>query len=226
VVAPLGESLPNQEIFRRLATAIGFDEPELHASDASLLSDLLTQIGSPISYTELARKGTIEWRSEKINPFANGDFATTSGRIEIASEQWEKAGLSRAPKPAADKQPKAGWLRVLSPADQWLLNSSYANDKHIAKKLGTQKVWLHPHEAQQRKLREGQSVTLRNPTGSLTVRLALDDTLPEGVALLPKGRWPSLDEADANVNALYDGAKTDLGESSAVHSVEAEIIAG
>ena len=27
---PLGEALPNQEIFRRLAAAMGFDEPALH----------------------------------------------------------------------------------------------------------------------------------------------------------------------------------------------------
>jgi anaerobic selenocysteine-containing dehydrogenase len=32
-VDPVGEALPNQEIFRRLATAMGFTEPELHAGD-------------------------------------------------------------------------------------------------------------------------------------------------------------------------------------------------
>ena len=30
---PLGEALPNPEIFRRLAAAMGFHEPELHESD-------------------------------------------------------------------------------------------------------------------------------------------------------------------------------------------------
>ena len=33
-VEPLGEALPNSEIFRRLAAAMGFDEPQLFESDA------------------------------------------------------------------------------------------------------------------------------------------------------------------------------------------------
>ena len=33
-IEPLGESLPNTEIFRRLAAAMGFDGAELHEPDA------------------------------------------------------------------------------------------------------------------------------------------------------------------------------------------------
>ena len=35
-VAPLGEALPNSEIFRRLAAKMGFDEPCLRESDDQL----------------------------------------------------------------------------------------------------------------------------------------------------------------------------------------------
>ncbi|HDS1530757.1 TPA: molybdopterin-dependent oxidoreductase [Stenotrophomonas maltophilia] len=223
--APMGESLSNQEIFRRLAGAMGYADPELHASDASLLAELLQQIGSPIPFADLAEKGTIDWRAEKVNRFEDGVFPTPSGRIEVASAHWEAVGMPRAPKPLADDRPAGGYLRILSPADQWLMNSSYANDSRIAQRLGPQKVWVHPSEAQRRGLSDGQPVTLRNHVGELTVQLALSDTVPEDVALLPKGRWPSLDGANANVNVLNDGTKSDLGESSSVHSIEAEMVA-
>ncbi|MFO1061568.1 MAG: molybdopterin-dependent oxidoreductase, partial [Dongiaceae bacterium] len=42
---PPGEALPNQEIFRRLARAMGHDEPELLESDAAMLDALARQAG-------------------------------------------------------------------------------------------------------------------------------------------------------------------------------------
>jgi hypothetical protein len=38
-----------------------------------------------------------------------------------------------------------------------------------------------------------------------------------------KGRWPKLDPNGANVNILNPGHKSDIGESSSVHGVEAEL---
>ena len=57
-----------------------------------------------------------------------------------------------------------------------------------------------------------------------SLRLLASDVVPPGVALVPKGRWPGLEAAaGANVNVLNRGEKADLGESTAVHSVEATL---
>ena len=53
--------------------------------------------------------------------------------------------------------------------------------------------------------------------------MAISDEVPRGVALVHKGRWPKLDPSRANVNVLTTGRKSDMGESSSVHSVEVEI---
>jgi hypothetical protein len=45
------------------------------------------------------------------------------------------------------------------------------------------------------------------------------------VALAHKGRWLRADAAGANVNVLNPGAKSDMGESTAVHSVEVSVTA-
>ena len=47
--------------------------------------------------------------------------------------------------------------------------------------------------------------------------------MPRGVALAHKGRWLCRAGSGANVNALNDGRKSDMGASSAVHSVEVEV---
>src|SRR6202011_2000725 len=39
VIPPLGESLPNTEIFRRLAARFGFEEPCFKATDEELMDD-------------------------------------------------------------------------------------------------------------------------------------------------------------------------------------------
>src|SRR5438093_753069 len=41
VIRPRGESLPNTEIFRRLAARFGFDEPIFKADDAALMDDAM-----------------------------------------------------------------------------------------------------------------------------------------------------------------------------------------
>src|SRR3546814_5977948 len=41
VIPPVGEALPNTEIFRRLAARFGFDDPCFRASDAELMDDAI-----------------------------------------------------------------------------------------------------------------------------------------------------------------------------------------
>jgi anaerobic selenocysteine-containing dehydrogenase len=62
-----------------------------------------------------------------------------------------------------------------------------------------------------------------NATGNLPSRVTFSDSVPRGVAVVHKGRWPKLDPSRANVNVLNPGAKTDVGQSSSVHSIEVDV---
>ncbi|MDD2877498.1 MAG: molybdopterin-dependent oxidoreductase [Acidiphilium sp.] len=227
---PPGDARPNQEIFRRLAGAMGLHEPALHEQDRPLLDRLVAATGVAADFQALAAAGTLEAHRTPHVPFAGGRFPTPSGRVEIASKQAAAAGLPLVPVPHADLPPPTGQLRVLSPASPWTMNSSYANDALIRARLDVASVRVNPAEAQARSLRGGDRVLLRNEEGEVPMILTLDPTLPCGVALAPKGRWPAFEPAGSsgtgvNVNALYDGAHADMGESSAVHGVQAELVA-
>jgi Asp-tRNA(Asn)/Glu-tRNA(Gln) amidotransferase A subunit family amidase/anaerobic selenocysteine-containing dehydrogenase/GMP synthase-like glutamine amidotransferase len=221
---PLGEALPNQEIFRRLAAAMDFEETELYESDRTLIDTLLKQTGTVLNFNHLAKIGTVDYTAEPIIQFADLTFATPSSKIEIASDQFVTAGLSRAPQPFADARPAHGKLRVLSPASPWLMNSSYGNDANIRKQISPAEVLINPKEARSRGLESGTPVCLKNETGQLTLQVTLSEDVPCGVALVYKGRWLKLDPSRANVNVLNPGHKTDLAESSCVHSVEVDLI--
>ncbi len=222
-VDPPGRALRNSEIFRRLAAGMGFDEPELQEGDAALVEHLLARSG--VSWDELARAGTVRLYREPRVQFRDG-FPTPSGRIEIASAAAEADGHPRLPEPAVDDPPPPGRLRLLSPSSPWLMNSTFGNDRKLRKRIGPASVALHPREAAGRGLRKGDPVTLRNATGALRLQVEISDAVPPGVAYAPKCRWPSHEPAGANVNTLNPGAKTDMGESSAVHGVLVELVPG
>lgn len=219
-VDPPGLALPNQEIFRRLAAAMGFSEPELHESDRSMIDALLARCDAVDGFAELARVGTVPLTPDPVVQFADLRFPTPSGRIEIASATAAADGHPRLPQPWADPRPADGRLRLLTPASPWMLNETFANDPKIARRIGEGTVTLHPADAARRGLAEGDRVRLRNATGSLELSLAISDEVPPGVAYSPKGRWPKRERQDANVNVLNDGRKADFGGSTAVHGVE------
>lgn len=220
---PMGESLPNSEIFRRLAGAMGFTEPELFESDDCVISELLRQSGVGMDFAALAQAGTVYCSPDPVIPFADGKFATPSGKIEIASGAFSDAGLPRVPQPWADARPSGGRLRLLSPASPWRMNSSYDNVDKVRLKTPAAEVRIHPLEAAARGLTDGMPVIVWSEAGRLPLQVAISEEVPRGVALVHKGRWPKLDPSHANVNILNSGRKSDMGESSAVHSVEVEI---
>ena len=220
---PIGESLPNQEIFRRLARAMGYCEPELYESDADIIANVLRQVGLDGGFEALAEKGTATLYAEPVIQFADMKLPTPSGRIEIASARAESRGHPRLPEPHADPRPADGRLRLLSPASPWLMNDSYANDARIAERLGAATVALHPDDAAARGLAEGDAVRLANATGSIALAVTVSDAVPRGVALSHKGRWPRREGGRANVNVLTPGVKTDMGASTCVHGVEVDV---
>jgi anaerobic selenocysteine-containing dehydrogenase len=220
---PLGQSLPNMEIFRRLAAAMGYREPALYETDESLIRKLLDQTSYTGGFEQLKALGTAKLNLRPGIQFEKLRFNTPSGRIEVASSRLAAAGHPIVPVAHADAASSIGRLRVLSPASEWLMNSTYGNDTKIRARLGEPKVLLNAVELDRRGLRTGDAVVLQNETGSLRLIVEASPDVPVGVALVYKGRWPSGSGEPANVNVLNAGLRTDIGDSTAVHGVEAEI---
>jgi anaerobic selenocysteine-containing dehydrogenase len=219
---PPGEALPNTEIFRRLARAMGYADRELLESDQEIIAHALQ--GGLARFAELAAGGTA-WVSESPRiQFESLQFATPSGRIEIVCARAASDGHPRLPQPWADVRPAAGRLRLLTPASPWLLNTSFGNVEKISTRLGAAVIAVNARDAKALGLRSGDPVLVRNETGELELELLVSDDVQVGTAVSPKGRWPGREATGANVNVLNPGQKTDMGESSAVHAVEVEIV--
>jgi anaerobic selenocysteine-containing dehydrogenase len=221
---PFEQSLPNQEIFRRLAAAMGYGEAELYETDRSMIDRLLTQTSFKGTFDDLKAIGTAQLCEKPKIQFEDLKFATPSGRIEVTSERLAALGHPAAPIPHADPIPASNHLRVLSPASEWLMNSSYGNDERIRARIGEPKMLLNRRDVESRNLSEGEKATLVTSTGRLTLEIAISADVPEGVALVHKGNWPRHAGGAANVNILNPGLRTDIADSTAVHGVEAELV--
>jgi len=222
---PPGDALSNSEVFRRLARAMGYVEPELYEPDDEILERLLEQSGTSLDFAGLASSGTVWPSPEPRLQFASLEFPTPSGRIEIVSAAAERDGLPRVPLPLADPPPQPGRLRLLSPATEWTLNDSYGNDPIIRTRLGAMSITLNPVDAAALELARGELARVTSETGQLVLPVEVSDDVPPAVALLPKGRWPKLEPSGANVNVLNPGRKADMGESSSVHGIEVTVVA-
>ena len=220
---PIGESIPNQEIFRRLARAMGYQEPELYESDDAMIEHLLNGTTLEGGFDSLKKTGTVFLTPDPIIQFAGLNFPTPSGKIEIASSQAEADGHPRVPQPLADPRPAENRLRLLTPATPWLMNDTYANEARISQEMGPANIALHPDDASRLKLEEGDDASISNDSGEIVMRVRLTHDIPPGVVLAHKGRWPKLEGNRANVNFLNPGENTDMGESSSVHGVEVTV---
>jgi anaerobic selenocysteine-containing dehydrogenase len=223
VRAPMGESLPNQEIFRRLGRAMNFEEQDFRASDEDLLEAALKQMGAGFGFEELRRRGFWPLGDEPIQFWADGKFPTPSGRIEIASSSAEEQGLSRLPQPSVDPMPSNSRLRLLTPSSDLRLNASFGNDAKLRKQAGEASVILNPEDASRLGLASGDRARLANEAGGIELAVRVEEIAPVGVAVSYKGRWPKIEAGRSNVNVVNPGDKADMAESSAVHSIEVEV---
>lgn len=219
---PLGEALPNQEIFRRLARAMGITEPMLVEQDTALINKMMSEIDVRFSggmdFSELKKRGHFYLGTEPMAMHEALTFDTPSGKIEIASAAAEAEGLPRVPLATDDVSKDSNLLRLLTPASKWRLNDSYANDPHLHSQSGHPEIQINPNDAARLNVEDGQLVRVYNHTGQVKLTARVDASVLEHTALSYKGRWPSIETDHSSVNFVHTAVKADMGESTSVHS--------
>ena len=217
--APMGESVSNTELFRRLAAAFDFHEPELHLDDEELVE---LALHPEVDRVALRRDGFVHVRNtEDLMPYADGGFATASGRAEFASDAMEAMGQPRVPtwaplpegpgSPLMERFP----LMLTTPKKQpRFLNTSYSGlEGHHGREKGPF-IELNPVDAQARGLADGDRAAAFNDRGRITLTVQVTDRLRPGLASIAWG-WVRDAYGGVPANALTNDATTDLGGGAA-----------
>ena len=130
-----------------------------------MIARLLEQTSFEGTFDDLKEVGTARLFPVPRVQFEGLTFATPSGRIEVRSDRLAEQGHPAVPVAHADEAPEEGRLRLLTPAGEWLMNSSYGNDPKIAAQLGPAKVHLNARDVARRKLAQGDIVRLSTKAG-------------------------------------------------------------
>jgi anaerobic selenocysteine-containing dehydrogenase len=232
-LSPPGECLPNSEIFRRIARALGLTEPCLYDSDEELARTLLASDEptlAGITLERLRREGWVRLNyPQPFVPFADG-FPTASGRLEFYSERAAADGFD----PLVGYTPPAETttgselarrypLALVAPASHYLLNSTFANRKELAQRAGPPCITLHPDDAAGRGLRSGDRARIYNDRGSFEAEVEVRDSVRPGVVAATKGHWLKNIRGAANVNATVAERDSDMGGGAVYHDNRVEV---
>ncbi len=221
-----GECKPNTEIFRLLAARMGFDDPELQASDDDLIRDALDST-SPflegIDFDRLDRERSVRLNiapaGQPFLPFADGKFGTPSGKCEFGARvlRYEPPVESRHGADSRGRYP----LEMVSSKNDNSMNSTFGYRPEVDAETAT--AWLHPDDAVRRSITDGDNVRVFNDRGSLVLRAKVTGGLRQGVVRIPAVRWGKAAADRQTVNALTSERLTDIGNGATFYNCLVEV---
>lgn len=190
-IDPLGETKSHGEMMRLIARAMGLDHPALTHSDEQIAAAALPD------WVDLDQLKIDGW--QKTSPAKPKPDPTN--KIILS-------GSTSGPQPHAPD----GMLRMLTPKGHFFMNTSFANMERQRKAMKTPTLEIHPDDASERNLEDGQNVTISNHQGAIMTALHITDAVRPGVVALPGKWWSQPAETGAVANILSPPAWSPGGQ--------------
>jgi anaerobic selenocysteine-containing dehydrogenase len=196
VIPPVGEALPNTEIFRRLAARFGFDELPTDRALAMKFDG-----GDPML-------------------FKNVFPATPSGKVELYSPSLEEAHGQGLPgySPVESAHP----LALITPSSDKRITSTFGG---LSDSDGMPELEMHPDDAGSRGLEDGATIRVWNDLGEVHLVLTITDATRPGVVFSPKGVWLRTSTTGQTTNALVPNDKADICDGACYNDTRVEVAA-
>ncbi len=192
-LAPPGQARPDWEIVAGLARHLGHGDAFAWRDSAAVFDEFAAcTAGRPcdmtgVSHARLRREGGLQWpcpaqevgeHGGTVRLYESRRFPTPDGRARFA------------PTPHADpaETPDADFPLLLTTgrvADQWHTMTRTGHSPALRAAAGEATLSCHPLDAAAAGLGDGELTRIVSRRGELRVPLALDDSLPRGVAFAP-----------------------------------------
>jgi anaerobic selenocysteine-containing dehydrogenase len=234
-IAPLGEALPNTELFRRLAARMGLDHPALRESDEQMARRAFHwdhPFMAGITFERLERETSVRLSvPDPFRPFAEGGFPTASGRTELVSDKLAAEGLDPLagyvpPREGVTSAPALAErypLAFISPPAHHFLNSTFSAQPVFVRREGEASVTIHPHDAARRGIAEGGMVRIFNDRGSFLAKARVSDAARQGVVVGLSIWWAKMCPGGRNANAVTSQELTDMGGGATFYDVLVDV---
>jgi anaerobic selenocysteine-containing dehydrogenase len=228
-VPPPGEARTDYDIFCGLADRLGFlAEYSEGRSAGEWLQNFVAQSGIP-DFQEFKRTGVfVAGDRERVGL---ADFAadpqrfplsTPSGLVEISSAAYAALGASAVPRCRVLETTAEYPLRLITPHPRFRIHSQHDNLPWF-RQQEKQALWIHPDDARERGIAQGQAVLVRSPEGAVRIAAHVTEEIMPGVVSLNEGVWPEFDangvEVAGSANVLTSTVPTLPSGGTRTHSV-------
>jgi len=235
VIPPQGESKSNVELFRTLAKAFGFDEPAFDETEEEMIRQALDNPANPylrgVTWEGLRESGWAKLNMEGESPFLQ-PLPTPSGKIELYSTAMEEQGLPPLPTYVplqegfdGENQPGAEEpfpLMFISPPNHNFLNSTFGNVAKLQKMEKRPTLQIHPDDAKQRGILDGDLVCVYNERGQCELTALVTESMLPGV-VVSQGLWWEGENTSQRVNLLTPSRIADMGGGATFFSATVEV---
>jgi anaerobic selenocysteine-containing dehydrogenase len=155
-------------------------------------------------------------------------FLTPSGKLEFYSQSLADDGKPPMPdwvEDPEDTREAARWpLRLLTAPGFFQPHTVYSGVSVLRTWEGQPECVLHPIDAGQRQLRDGQRVRLFNARGAVGFILRVSDEVQPGVALVA-GQRRDDETVSGTINLLCSDRYTDIGDGATYQSTWLDVAA-
>jgi anaerobic dimethyl sulfoxide reductase subunit A len=232
-VPPLSEARNDYDIFCELADRLGFlAEFSEGRSDEEWLRSFVA--GSEVPDYEAFKRTGIYWGENQLR-VGLSDFVadpqahpldTPSGRVEMSPAAYAGTGYSPIPEYRGLQTDDRYPLRLITPHPRTRTHSQCGNIPWF-KERERQVLWIHPHDAAEREIVDGQEVYVSSPQGRVRIAARVTGDITPGVVSLLEGVWPTFDsdgtDTAGSANVLTSTVPTQPSESSRTHSVLVQV---
>jgi anaerobic selenocysteine-containing dehydrogenase len=236
-----GEAIPNNEIFRRLAARMGYDEENFKWSDSECLEHYVDWDSPACEGVDLAYLRTHGFARLNVGtkddraPHRDGNFPTPTGKCHFFVEgatnfvagpfrqMYEEFQPGESLDPLPDYVParetptnnpdlaKKYPLNIVSPKSHGFLNSCYANMEQKIRSQGEQFVLINAADAGPRGIVDGDRVKVENNRGAFKGLARITCDVNPGVVVATLGYWRQLN--DGTVNSVSSAEFSDMGHA-------------
>jgi anaerobic selenocysteine-containing dehydrogenase len=223
---PLGQAKPNTQIFRELASSMGFGEPCFADSDEDMARIALKP--EWVDFDALRTRGWVKLALPDA-PFAQGGFPTASGKA-LADAPGLGVPDYLPPYESAASSPELARrypLAMISPPARNFLNSTFVNLKSLRDIEGEPLLEIDAGDAAARGIADGATVRVFNDRGEHRCRCRVSPRARPGVVNGLGIWWRKFGLDGRNVNELTHQRLTDIGRAPAFYDclVEVEAVA-
>ena len=208
LVDPIGETRSVFEVEYELARRMGIPDYPFHDS-VSWIEFMLRPSG--VTFERLdAEQVVYATPPVQYRKYLQEGFKTPSGKLEFYSQRFEANGVAPMPtyvEPACERSsagagsekkfPLIGTSR--RPAQ--FVHTKFKNLETLSRVYPEPLVYLHPHDANQRGIAEGDEVIVASGQGEVALRAKLTEDTKLGLIWIDFG-WGNPTDGKANINVL------------------------